>query len=239
MGGIGARRSFLTASKPPGPPISLRTSATGGGVGTSLATAFTATLAGSLQVVSIGYSKGSTGNPTIGVSGSGWVDCGGFQGNVATINSGLRVFVRAVTAGETTFNVTCSASSTITWTVEEYLNVDTSVMPTSPAVPLTMTATTATSAQSVSSNTITTGADGDLVLSFLGGRGPAAAAIAITWGGGAIASNTANPGRAAFAYTAYQVVSGAAQSITHTMGYTNSQGSANTVRGSLCFKKIP
>lgn len=239
MGGIGARRSLLTAGKAPGPPISLRTMATGGGGSlTSHTVTNTATLAGSVQILVVAISKGSTGTPTITPGGSGWISLGGFLGNVATINSGLWVWCRPVSAGETTFNITLSAAATLSWTIEEWLNIDTTALPSAPAIPFTMSATTSTSAQTGLSSNAVTAAVGDLVHSSLGGRGPATGTMGQSFGGGATASNVAASGRAAVAFTAYQLVSSAG-SVTHTMTYTNTQGSANTVRGSFLFKQAP
>lgn len=239
MGGIGSRRAMLT-SKPPGPPISLRTTATGGAATTtSTATAFTACLAGSLQICVVGYSRGATGSPTLGLSGSGWVLLGSFQGNVATLNSGAAVWARATAGGETTFNVTASNAVTITWTVEEWLNVDTTTLPVGPTAPFTFSTTTSTSAQNVNSNNRVTTDAGELVWSFIAGRGPATGTMSQAFGGGATGNMLTASGRVAVAFTAYQLVPAAATSVTHTMQYTNTQGSANTVYGSISFKQVP
>lgn len=232
------RRALITGRAPSAPPALRHAAQTGGTTvaATSTAVTFTSTAANSLQILLIGYSRGATGNPTITVTGSGWVDLGGFQGNVATLNSGCRVFARAVTAGETGVTINSTNAITITWTVEEWLNIDTSVLPVGPAAPFTFPATTSTSAQNVNSNNRVTAADNELVWSFIAGRAPAGGTMGQTFGGGATASNVAASGRAAVAFTGYQVVPTAATSVTHTMQYTNTQGSANTVYGSISFK---
>lgn len=236
------RRLLLTSRVPVDPPVLRHAAETGGTSSSSTSTAvtFTSTAAGSLQILVVGYSRGATGSPTITITGSGWVDLGGLQGNVATLNSGARVWARAVTAGETGVTINSTNAITMTWTVEEWLNIDTSVLPVGPTAPFTFSATTSTATQTaIASNSRTTAAADELVWSFLAGRSPSSGALTgLAFGGGATASNTTAAGRVAFAFTAYELVPAASTSVTHTMTYTNTQGSSNTVRGSISFKAL-
>lgn len=239
-----SRRGLISVGKAPSGPIALRTVSTGGaGPTTSWSVTHTATILNECQIFIVAWSKGSAGNPTFTLpSGVGWTLVGGMGGNQATLNSGAWFYYRIIDAanvGATGFTVTSSASVTATWLCDGLINVDTASPIVSPTgLPYTMASTSATSAQSATTlpSPATTDADGQFSYSFIAGRGPTTGAISQ-----AFTINTAryttNSGRAAFVYTASRTVATAGSDGADTPTYTNTQGSANTVRGAVVFRK--
>lgn len=190
--------------------------------------------AGNVIIVSWGYSKGSTGNPTIAISGATLL--GSFQGTSGILSGGAGMFALVASGGETSVTLTSSASITLSWIAEEWTGIDTSVFPVGPTPPATYTSDTNGASHTITSNTRVASADGELVFTVLGGRGPTSGAVLTSFGGGATGDYTTASGRVGYVYTANQVVTTGGTSVTHTAVISNSQGSNVNVIGSVSFK---
>lgn len=181
-------------------------------------------LANDVILIWVSYNKGASG--TVNTSVAGYLEVYDAQ-TATTFPAGIALYGKVAAGGETSATIAAAAAAADTWVARVYRG--------SAGVPLSVTpSTSAGGTGSYSSNAVSVASAADLILTQLGGRGPASGIVSPVWGGGAVADYTTASGRIAYLYLAKQT--GITGSVQHTVSTTNGQGIPSTDVGSVVLR---
>lgn len=180
--------------------------------------------AGNVLIVAVAGS--ASGTRTFSTP-AGWTALN--SGTAAGTSAGmLAVFGFVASGGETSVSVAWTGGNMVFgYRAIELSGID-SVSPfAGPAAPNAVT-TTSAGPSTLTAATRTSATAGEYLLSFLGGRGPAAG-LTHAWDGAETETDTGVTGQVAVCYSAFQVIAASGGTATPSSTYTNTMGSPVTI----------
>lgn len=182
-------------------------------------------LANDLIVIWVTLTRGSVTYSEM--AAAGYTQIYQVSGASASIFTAIGCFAKVAAGGETTASVTATVSAVHTVLARVYRNAV--------GLPAVVTALySGTGSGTYDSNTVNVEKETDLVVTQVGGRGPASGNPAAVWGGGAVSSYGTATGRVGYLVMADQT--GVTGDVTHNVTTTNTQGGPSTMRGSIVIK---